>query len=605
MSQDLTPKFLAERLAARAEEFVPKLLPNGKLVGDEWAVGSITGDAGDSLKIKLRGDRAGLYKDFASDQPGGDLLDLIAGVRGQGLRAAMKEACEFLEITRPQFSTRRKPQYSLPSKPETAMGLSVAPTVANWFAGRGIQPDTLKRFKIFADRDDTAIFPYLRDGQILHYKFRSVKDKKFWCSKDTEKCLFGWHALKPGARSVILTEGEMDCLAMAQYGFQALSIPYGGGGGGKQDWIESEWENLEQFDTIFLAMDADEAGNTATQDLVERLGRHRCRVVKLPHKDANDCLMKGIKREDIVFAIRESRTLDPKELRNAREFTQQVTERFHPVSKAAQGFLMPWLRVSETFLMEWGCTTIIAGYAGHGKSEVVGQLVLDAIRQNVRVCAASLEFRSAKWLQRLVRQASGNAAPSHSLISQSLDWIGQGLWAFDVYGAAKPDRILEVFGYAHRRYGVKFFVIDNWSKLGIADDDLAEQKRIISLITEFAVQYNVHVIVVNHLRKVEDDFSAANKLSVKGSGAIVDLADNVIMAWRNIPKESKVRGAEWFKLDDAKRNDILRQPDTTLTWVKHRNGDEDPRLPLYFNRATHTWQEGQGEPPHIYVIPNE
>jgi twinkle protein len=326
-------------------------------------------------------------------------------------------------------------------------------------------------------------------------------------------------------------------------------------------------------------------------------------VVKLPHKDANECLTRGVTREAMVSAIRESRTLDPKELRNAREFTQQVTERFHPVSKAARGFIMPWLRVSETFLFEWGCTTIIAGYAGHGKSEVVGQVVLDAIRQNVRVCAASLEFRSSKWLQRLVRQATGNAQPPHSLIEKSLDWIGNGLWAFDVYGSAKADRLLEVFGYAHRRYGVKLFIIDNWSKLGIADDDLAEQKRIISLITEFAVTYNVHVIVVNHLRKVEDDFSAANKLSVKGSGAIVDLADNVIMAWRNIPKESKVRSAEWFKLDDVKRNDILRQPDTTLTWVKHRNGDDDPRLPLYFNRATHTWQEGQGEPPYIYVAP--
>lgn len=603
MSQDLTPRFLSERLAARAEEFVTKLLPEGKLVGDEWAIGSVDGTAGDSLKVKLRGERAGLYKDFASDSPGGDLLDLLSAVRKITLREAMKEACEFLEITRPQFSTRRKQTFTKIAKPETAQGLSKSPAVAAWLASRGIQPDTLKAFKIFADRDDTIVFPYLRDGELRHMKFRSVREKKFWGSRDSEKLLFGWQALKPEVRSVILTEGEMDCLALAQYGLQALSIPYGGGGAGKQDWIDTEWENLERFDTIYLAMDSDAAGDAATHELVERLGRHRCRVVKLPLKDANDCLMRGIPRDKIVSAIRESRTLDPKELRNAREFTQQVTERFHPVSKAAQGFVMPWLKVADSFLFEWGCTTIIAGYAGHGKSEVVGQIVCDAIRQNVRVCAASLEFRSAKWLQRLVRQVTGNAQPPHSLIEKALDWIGDGLWAFDVYGSAKADRLLEVFAYAHRRYGVKFFVIDNWSKLGIADDDLAEQKRVISLITEFAVVHNIHVIVVNHLRKVEDDFSAANKLSVKGSGAIVDLADNVIMAWRNIPKESKVRSPEWFKLDDAKRADILRAPDTTLTWVKHRNGDDDPRLALHFNRATHTWTEGQGEPPYTYVNP--
>lgn len=603
MSQDLTPKFIAERLAARAEEFVPKILPNGKLIGDEWAVGSVSGGAGDSLKIKLTGERAGLFKDFASADRGGDLLDLLSAVRGVTLREAMKEACEFLDIERRPLNGKRRPTYAKPDKPENSRGLSTAPNVAAWFATRGIQPETLKAFKVFADRDDTAIFPYLRDGELRHMKFRSIREKKFWGTKDTEKMLFGWQALKPDVRSVILTEGEMDCLAMAQYGFQALSIPYGGGGAGKQDWIENEWENLERFDTIFLAMDADAAGDTATQELVERLGRHRCRVMKLPHKDANECLIRGVKREEIVFAIRESRTLDPKELRNAKDFEQQVLERFYPSSREAQGFVMPWLKVAEEFIFEWGCTTIIAGYAGHGKTEVVGQIVLDGLRQGVRACVASLEFRSSKWLQRTTRQAVGDPQPVHSLISKAIDWIGEKLWVFDVYGSAKADRILEVFAYAHRRYGVKLFVIDNWSKMGIADDDLAEQKRIISLITEFAVVHNVHVILVNHLRKVEDDFSAANKLSVKGSGAIVDLADNVIMVWRNIPKETKVRGSEWFKLDDDKRADILRYPDTTLTWVKHRNGDSDPRLSLYFNKQSHTWQEGQGDPNHVYVNP--
>lgn len=604
MQQDVTPRFLAEKLAARAEEFVPQLLPNGKLIGDEWAVGSIAGDAGDSLKIKVRGDRAGLYKDFASNESGGDLLDLIAAVRGISLGAAMKEASEYLGVERPRLQNgRRKPSYARPAKPETAQGLSTASSVAAWFATRGIGPEVLKAYRIFADRDDTAIFPYLRDGDILHLKFRSIREKKFWASKDTEKCLFGWQAIRPTARSVILTEGELDCLAMAQYGFQALSIPFGAGSGGKQDWIDNEWENLERFDTIFLAMDSDAAGQEATQDLIERLGRHRCRVVKLPHKDANECLMKGVERGQILATITEARTLDPKELKNAREFTQQVLERFHPVSKAAQGFLMPWLAVADCFQFEWGCTTIMAGYAGHGKSEVVGQIVLDAMRQNVRVCAASLEFRSSKWLQRIVRQATGQIQPPHSLIQKSLDWVGESLWAFDVYGSAKADRLLEVFSYAHRRYGVKFFIIDNWSKLGIADDDLAEQKRIISLITEFAVVHNVHVVVVNHLRKVEDDFQAANKLSVKGSGAIVDLADNVIMVWRNVPKESKMRGIGWAQLDAAVQLEIRSKPDTTLVWVKHRNGDEDPRLALYFNRISHTWQESQTEENHVYVNP--
>jgi hypothetical protein len=45
------------------------------------------------------------------------------------------------------------------------------------------------------------------------------------------------------------------------------------------------------------------------------------------------------------------------------------------------------------------------------------------------------------------------------------------LWAFDVAGSAKAQRILEVFSYARRRYGIELFVIDNLTKCGFDDDD--------------------------------------------------------------------------------------------------------------------------------------
>ena len=42
---------------------------------------------------------------------------------------------------------------------------------------------------------------------------------------DCEPVLFGWQAIPDDAREVVITEGEIDALSMAAYGFPALSVP--------------------------------------------------------------------------------------------------------------------------------------------------------------------------------------------------------------------------------------------------------------------------------------------------------------------------------------------------------------------------------------------
>jgi twinkle protein len=83
---------------------------------------------------------------------------------------------------------------------------------------------------------------------------------------------------------VVITEGEIDALSWAAYGRAAMSVPYGGGKGGKQRWIESEFDRLERFERIFISTDMDKAGQEAAEEIASRLGRHRCYRVQLPLK---------------------------------------------------------------------------------------------------------------------------------------------------------------------------------------------------------------------------------------------------------------------------------------------------------------------------------
>jgi len=144
------------------------------------------------------------------------------------------------------------------------------------------------------------VFPYLVDGElgnVKHLKLEHIDGKKSMrLAKDCEPCLFGWQAIPDDARQVTIAEGELDAMSLWQYCRPALSVC---NGAGSHTWIEQEYERLQRFDEIFICFDGDDAGRKGAAQVIERLGRERCRLVTLPHKDANECLQLGVTREAI------------------------------------------------------------------------------------------------------------------------------------------------------------------------------------------------------------------------------------------------------------------------------------------------------------------
>lgn len=86
------PDFAAVNRAARARlpEVLARLLPGGRAIGAAWQAGSLGGEAGGSLRVSLRGARAGAWCDFATGERGGDPVSLAAAVarvpQGEGAR---------------------------------------------------------------------------------------------------------------------------------------------------------------------------------------------------------------------------------------------------------------------------------------------------------------------------------------------------------------------------------------------------------------------------------------------------------------------------------------------------------------------------------------
>jgi len=566
---------LAQRLAGSVDGVVRLLLPNGRRVGQEWRVGGVDGEAGKSMGVHLTGDKAGVWLDGATGQCG-DLIGLWMACKGLSLRDACKEAMDYLGIREDRLDPPTK-RYSRPTKDGVKR---IAADHLAWLTNeRMIAPATVDAYRL-ASRDGWLMFPYLVDGELLAAKYRKLP-KQFRQDADCTPCLFGWQAISPDARSVIISEGELDAMAWHTYGFPALSVPMGGGGGAKQGWIATEFDRLALYDTIYLSLDSDGPGQQAEREIADRLGRERCRVVRLPYKDANDCLKAGVSVEDMAGALRDARTLDPSELRGAAEFEDAVWQEF---TRKDEGLLLPWKKTHDGLKLRSGETSIWAGVNGHGKSAVISHVVADMATHGVRCCVASMEYRTPVWLMKMARQIAGNANPSEQYIRQIIRELKNWLWAFDVSGAAKGKRILEVFRYARRRYDIELFVIDNLTKCGFADDDYAGQKGFIEEVTDFARIEQTHVAIAAHMRKSESEDAPGGKMAVKGSGGITDMVDTVIEVWRNKPRERAIAIAERDNEPVAEK--YRDQGDTLLFVRKQRATGLEPTFALWFDRPT-------------------
>lgn len=549
---------LSARLADQASDIAQYLLPKGKRASGEWKAGSTSGEEGQSLSVRLTGAKKGMWRDFAPDV-GGDLLDLWAATRSLSIAEAMAEAKQHLGI-RDEMPQRERPSYKRPARPQCQPPASA---VQAWLTGRGLTADTIAAFKVgemVRDGKHIAVLPYLREGDFVNAKYRDVADKRgMRQEKDAEPCLFGWHLIDPRARTVAITEGEIDCMTLHQVGIPALSV---NAGAGNHQWIENDWQRLDRFSEILVCFDNDEAGQKGAQEVVKRLGIDRCKLVTFGAKDANQWLQDGAGGEDFHAALKDAKHVDPTELVSIADFFGPLRELLYPTTTAEP---LPRLLLGEKyescFEFRGGELSVWTGINGHGKSLMLSQVQLGLMHQGVRVCVFSGEMTPLEQAKRMLKQCTGLERPTAAYLDATAEWLRDKMWIFNVVGTASIDRLIEVFRYAARRYGIEQFVIDSLMVTDVPEDGpgaFTAQKMAIQKLTGFAKEHRAHVHLVAHPRKAKDESAAPGKMDVGGSGKITDGADNIFSVWSARKEDSQE--------DDGK-------PDALLELHKQRNGE--------------------------------
>lgn len=576
-------KLMADNAAAIAEH----LLPQGKKQSGEWCVGSVGGEAGKSLKVRLTGAKRGVWSDFSTGESG-DLLDLWMLCRAMSIAEAMREAKAFLGV-RDDMPAREMPTYKRPTKMQRQAPKSV---VGEWLSNRGLTQATIDAFRLGEQERGGqlyALFPYMREGELVNVKYRNIADKKDMRQEaGAEPCLFGWHLIDPKARKIAIAEGEIDAMSLHQMGIPTLSV---NAGAGNHQWLDNDWARLERFSEIFLCYDGDEAGQKGAKEVANRLGLERCRVVTFPKKDANDYLLAGATPEDFLRCLSESRTFDPEELRPMSDFWDGVKALFYPAHDEQSAPFLMFCGASQTwFEFRNGEVTVWTGYNGHGKSLLLNQVLIGLMAQGERACVFSGEMKPERQGKRMAKQLGGLDRPTPAYLDAMGDWLRDRMWIFDLLGSASIDRLLMVFSYAFRRYGIRHFVIDSLMMTDVPEDGpgaMSAQKEAMRKLAAFARGLNVHIHLVAHPRKGQDEKRSPGKMDVAGSGKITDAADNVFSVW-SAQKEDGDTSTD--------------EPDAFLTLWKARNGETQHRaLALFFNKACMQFSTDDDRRPYVYV----
>jgi twinkle protein len=597
-------KEISQQLAQRTEDVARLLFPEGTRYGAEWCIGNISGDQGKSLKIHLTGNKAGIWSDFSTGDSG-DLLDLWALKRNLSIVEALKECSVYLGLPHNKveslvpFKFARPKVQTIFSDVETVVGMTYL------IKDRKIGQKTINNYKIGIIGDD-IVFPYIRDNEIIFVKYIGINrniegKKKVRVEPNCEPCLFGWHMIPKHSRTVTICEGEIDAMSLHQFGIPALSVPFGAGIGKKHVWIEHECDRLNAFDVIYICMDSDSAGKIAAKEIIDRLGAHRCRLVTLPFKDANECLQNGINSELMAVFFSEAVSFDPDELQRFDKFQESILLELNPPHGFIAGYYAPWNKTHDKVFFRSNELSLWGGINGHGKSQFIGHLMLSMMRQGALICLASLELKPSKLGMRLIRQATAMQTPSNDYALEVIKHYSDQLWLFNVTTDSKSDRLIDVFKYARQRYGINVFIIDSLMMLGLHDDDYNGQKEIVEKLCHFKNKNNCQIHLVVHPRKGADESNIPTKIDYKGTGTLSDLADNCFTIWRNKAKEKYVRKKADGNILTEKEQQYLEMADVLWFCDKQRHGDWEGAFNLWFDKSSYQYLESPSAKPKPFV----
>ena len=417
---------------------------------------------------------------------------------------------------------------------------------------RGISEAVCKRYKITTrnDNNNILVFPfYNAGGELVTVKYRNAKfrkgiDKnKEWFESGTQPILFGMEQANDYTEPLVITEGQIDALSLAECGVKnTVSVP---NGCNSFTWIAGCFDWVMKFPSITVMGDCEDGKIT----LVDKISKSfKLPVYYVPPecyyglKDAND-ILREYGKETLLGSFN-----------SAVEYIIPHIKRLADV-EAIDFSTLPRIKTGIKKIDDllggffYGQVILLTGRRGEGKSTFMGQLILEAIEQENVVLAYSGELTASHFKNWIDFQAAGKDGlvnvgteqfPKYRIkkdVQQKInDWYRPYALIYDnesIYDD-ELESLLTTIENAIVRYGVNMVCIDNLMTamdVDAKDDFYRAQSTFVRKLKSLAIRYNIVVLLVAHPRK-----EMSGKLdndSVAGSADITNRVDTVLIYSRD------------------------------------------------------------------------
>jgi twinkle protein len=386
-----------------------------------------------------------------------------------------------------------------------------------------------------------------QSGQLVAQKVRT-SDKKFTILGDAKEMgLFAAHLWKEGGRRVVVCEGELDALSVAQTtncSWPVVSIPNGAQSARKA--LSKSLSFLESFESVVLLFDMDEAGREAAADCAPLFSPGKVSIAEIPFKDASEMLQAG-EGSALGKALWQARVWRPGGIVNGADLWDRIIEQQQP------GIEYPWAKLQKlTYGQRKGTLVTWTAGSGVGKSTILSQVAYDlAFRHGLKVGYVALEESVGHAAQRFLSQhmgklchLPGQATEAEMKAAFDATLASGRIWLFDHFGSADSDTLLSKLRYLAVACECDALVLDHLSiaisGMGVEGDERRVIDYTMTALRTLVEETGVLLHVISHLRRAPNDVKSAEEggrvtLSMlRGSHSIAQLSDQVIAVERDL-----------------------------------------------------------------------
>jgi twinkle protein len=442
--------------------------------------------------------------------------------------------------------------YSLPS--ENAL-CELAGEAKSFLTSRAITEEVIANNKIQMSSDgDKIVFPYFRDGKLINYKTRGIKDKFFTQAYNAEPIMYNFDRIV-GEATIVVCEGEIDSLSWEVAGVKAhTSVNMGAPNptdknvDNKLKCLDSAYDVFENAKKVYIATDEDENGRFLQKELIRRIGVEKCKLVDLrPFKDANEVLVhEGV--ESLVKRLWEA--TDPKvegvfELNDIRD---SLIDGFY--NGVERGTTTHIDCIDKAWTWRSGEVNVWTGYQNEGKSLFLNQLAcLKAAMEGWKFAMFSPENMPMNdffndIIEMYIGKSSDPMYKSNQMVieeyKEAMDFVNDHFFLIYPNKNFLLETVLAKAKVLIRQKGIRSLIIDPYNtiqhKLRSGEREDLYISRFMSELKRFAVDNDISIHLVAHQitpRKGEDGrYPKPDINSIKGGGTFADKADNVMFVWR-------------------------------------------------------------------------